>query len=76
MKARRLLAIAAVAALALNCSSPAFAQATKSTTKQSNEAERSQNAANVLKEIMDAPDKGIPDSLMQKAVGIAVSHMS
>ena len=72
MKARRLLAIAVVAALALNYSTPSFAQTAKSTTKQSDEAERAQNAANVLKEIMDAPDKGIPDSLMQKAVGIAV----
>ena len=72
MRSKRLLTIAAVAALALTCSSPALAQARTSTTKQSDEAERAQKAASVLKEIMEAPDVGIPDSLLKKAVGIAV----
>ena len=31
-----------------------------------------QNAANVLKEIMEAPDQSIPEALLKKAYGIAV----
>jgi lipid-binding SYLF domain-containing protein len=40
--------------------------------KQSDEGERATIAGAVLGEIMDAPDQGIPDALMKKAVGIAV----
>jgi lipid-binding SYLF domain-containing protein len=65
--------IAAAAALALLCYLPTLtAQDRTNAVKQSDEAERAQNAANVLKEIMEAPDQSIPESLLKKAVGIAV----
>src|SRR5258708_18442448 len=38
----------------------------------SKEAERIQNAADVLKEIMAAPDKGIPGDILAKATCVAV----
>ena len=37
-----------------------------------NEKERAQKAASVMKEIMDAPDAGIPKELLDKATAIAV----
>jgi lipid-binding SYLF domain-containing protein len=39
---------------------------------QSEEAERVQNAAKVFEEIMGAPDKAIPNTILEKAEGIAV----
>ena len=39
-------------------------------------SERAMNATNVLTEVMQIPDKGIPDELMEHAVAIAViPHM-
>jgi lipid-binding SYLF domain-containing protein len=70
---KRLLVIAAAAALALSWYSPFLsAQTRTSTTKQSDEAARAENAASVLNEIMEAPDQGIPEALLKKAYGIAV----
>jgi lipid-binding SYLF domain-containing protein len=39
---------------------------------QSDQSERIRHATTVLQEIMDAPDKGIPGSVMEKAEAIAV----
>jgi lipid-binding SYLF domain-containing protein len=73
MRSKRLLVIAAAAVLALNTYSPMLlAQPRASTAKQSDESERAENAANVLSEIMEAPDQGIPEALLKKAYGIAV----
>ena len=73
MGSKKFLIIAAAAALALPCYLPALsAQSGTSAVKQSDEAERAQNAASVLKEIMEAPDQSIPEGLMKKAYGIAV----
>jgi lipid-binding SYLF domain-containing protein len=49
--------------------SPASAQATKDLT---DEVSQSEKAARVFKEIMDAPDKGIPQGLLDKAECVAV----
>ena len=73
MGLKMFLIIAAFAALALPCYLPALsAQSGTSAVKQSDEAERAQNAASVLKEIMEAPDQSIPEGLLKKAYGIAV----
>ena len=40
--------------------------------RQSDEADRVRDAATVLKEIMDAPDKAIPRSVGEKAEAVAV----
>jgi lipid-binding SYLF domain-containing protein len=73
MGSKRLLIIAAAAILALSWYSPLLsAQTGTSSTKQSDEAARAENAANVLSEIMEAPDQGIPEALLKKAYGIAV----
>jgi lipid-binding SYLF domain-containing protein len=73
MKLRFLLSIAMTVVVALNCYSPVLsAQSGKSPAKQTDEAARAQNAANVLGEIMEAPDQGIPEALLKKAYGIAV----
>jgi lipid-binding SYLF domain-containing protein len=70
---KRLLVIAAAAAFALSLYSPFLsAQTRTSKTEQSDEAARAENAANVLSEIMEAPDQGIPEALLKKAYGIAV----
>jgi len=72
MGSRKLLIITAVV-LALICYSPVFsAQTRMSATKQSDEAARAENAANVVSEIMEGPDQGIPEALLKKAYGIAV----
>jgi lipid-binding SYLF domain-containing protein len=71
MGSKRLIAAAAV--LALSCYSPVLlAQTRASTNKQTDEAARAENAANVLGEIMEAPDQGIPEALLKQAYGIAV----
>jgi lipid-binding SYLF domain-containing protein len=67
MGSKRLLIIAFVAAIVLAGYSPM-----QSAQKQSDEAKRAANAASVLAEIMAAPDQSIPESLLKKAVGIAV----
>jgi lipid-binding SYLF domain-containing protein len=75
MRSKRLLTIAAAVALAVGSYSALLAQNRASTTKQSeqsDEAVRAQNAAAVLREIMEAPDQGIPEALLKKAYGIAV----
>ena len=70
---KRLLIIAAAAALALGWYAPFLSpQSLASTSKQTDEAARAENAATVLGEIMEAPDQGIPDALLKKAYGIAV----
>ena len=71
MGSKRLLIIAAAAVLALSWYSPLLSAQTSS-TKQTDEAARAENAANVLAEIMEAPDQGIPEALLKKAYGIAV----
>jgi lipid-binding SYLF domain-containing protein len=73
MGSKRILIIAAAAALALSWSSPLLSgQARTASTKQTDEAARAENAANVLSEIMEAPDQGVPETLLKKAYGIAV----
>jgi lipid-binding SYLF domain-containing protein len=73
MRSKRFLYVAAAAVLALGWYSPLLsAQARPSTAKQSDEATRAENAANVLSEIMEAPDQGVPEALLKKAYGIAV----
>jgi lipid-binding SYLF domain-containing protein len=73
MGSKRLLIIAAAAVLALSWYSPLLsAQTRTSSTNQTDEAARAQNAANVLSEIMEAPDQGVPEALLKKAYGIAV----
>jgi lipid-binding SYLF domain-containing protein len=73
MGPKRFFIIAAAAAFALGSYSPVLsAQTPSSTSKQSDEAERAQNAATVLSEIMAAPDQSIPEGLLKKAYGIAV----
>jgi lipid-binding SYLF domain-containing protein len=73
LKSKMFLIIAAAAALALPFYLPALsAQSRTSAVKQSDEAARAEKAASVLKEILDAPDQGIPEGLLKKAYGIAV----
>lgn len=73
MGSKKLLIFAAAAAMVVAGYSPVLSSQTrKATVKLSDEAERAQNAANVLAEIMAAPDRGIPEALMDKAFGIAV----
>src|ERR1051326_6699523 len=67
MGSKKLLSIAAGAVLFASLS---LAQARA--TNQTDEAARADNAANVLSEIMEAPDQGIPEALMKRAYGIAV----
>src|SRR5262249_16804895 len=57
-----------VVLFAVSMSLPAWAE--------SDQAERAQKAADVLKEVMNIPDKGIPDEIMEHAVAVAViPHM-
>jgi lipid-binding SYLF domain-containing protein len=72
MRSKRLLTIAAAVTLAVGSYSALLAQNRSSTTKSSDEAVRAENAAAVLREIMEAPDQGIPEALLKKAYGIAV----
>jgi lipid-binding SYLF domain-containing protein len=61
--------IAFVALFVLSVSVPSWAADTEY-------SERAMNAANTLTEIMQIPEKGIPDELMEKAVAVAViPHM-
>ena len=43
-----------------------------STAQQTDEGDRAENAASVLREIMEAPDVAIPEDLLSRAYGIAV----
>jgi len=72
MKTKRFLTIAASGILAICYYSTLVAQDHRSTGKQSDQAVRAENAADVLAAIMEAPDQGIPDALLKKAYGIAV----
>jgi len=73
MRSRKILIIAAVAAVVLSWYSPLLSAQTRgSTTKQTDEAARAESAATVLSEIMEAPDQGVPEALLKKAYGIAV----
>ena len=73
MGSKRFLIIATAALLALNCQAPvALAQASASSTKQTDEGARAEHAASVLREIMEAPDQSIPEALLKRAYGIAV----
>jgi lipid-binding SYLF domain-containing protein len=70
---KKFLIIATAAVLALSSYTPVSVTQTRTgAAKQSDEGERATIAGAVLGEIMDAPDQGIPDALMKKAVGIAV----
>jgi lipid-binding SYLF domain-containing protein len=64
--------IAAAAAIVLACSPMLLTQTRTSAVKQSDEAARAETAGNVLAELMEAPDRGVPESLLKKAYGIAV----
>jgi len=73
MGSKKILIITAAVAIALACNTTILLTQTRAeTAKQSDEAERAQTAANVLAEIMGAPDQGIPEGLLKKAVGVAV----
>jgi lipid-binding SYLF domain-containing protein len=73
LKSKRLLILATAVALALFYYLPGLsARSRTSAVKQSDEAARASKAASVLKEILDAPDQGIPEGLLKKAYGIAV----
>jgi lipid-binding SYLF domain-containing protein len=49
-----------------------YFQTAAATQKQTDESARAQQAASVLREIMEAPDQSIPEALLKKAYGIAV----
>lgn len=69
----RFLIVTAALVLALSCYAPtSLTQTHTSPTKQSDEAARAENAATVVREIMGAPDQGIPEVLLNKAYAIAV----
>ena len=64
--------ITAAVVLALSCYAPmSLTQAHTSSTRQSDEAARAENAATVVSEIMGS-DQGIPAVLLKKAYAIAV----
>jgi len=69
MGTKKHLIIAAVAAAVL-LAAVSLAQARAG--NQADEVARADNAANVLSEIMEAPDQGIPEGLLKRAYGIAV----
>lgn len=74
MGSKRFLSIAAVAAaavIALSSYAP-VSLSQSGAAKQSDESERAQTAASVLKEIMGAPDQSVPEALMNRAHAIAV----
>jgi lipid-binding SYLF domain-containing protein len=73
MRSKRFLVIATAAVLAVSWyASVSFTQAGTSAAKPTDEGVRADNAASVLREIMEAPDQSIPESLLKKAYGIAV----
>ena len=69
MKSRSMIWIVAAFCLALTVGAVAQAQAQKSLADEANQSE---NAARVFREIMDTPDKGIPQELLDGAECVAV----
>jgi lipid-binding SYLF domain-containing protein len=69
---KRFLIIGGALVLALTFYAVSLTQTLIRTTKQTAEGARAERAASVLKEIMEAPDQGIPEALLKKAFGIAV----
>ena len=69
MKSRSMIWIVAAFCLALAVGAVAQAQAQKNLTDEANQSE---NAARVFREIMDTPDKGIPQELLDGAECVAV----
>jgi lipid-binding SYLF domain-containing protein len=73
MGSKRFLTIAITSLLALSCyASVSLTQSRPVAVKQSDEAARAETAASVLSEIMQAPDRAVPEGLLEKAYGIAV----
>lgn len=75
MGSKRFLIVGAAAVLALSFYAITLAETgaqTTRTAKPTDEAVRAGKAADVLSEIMDAPDQGIPEALLKRAYGIAV----
>ena len=70
MRSKTILTIAA--AIVLTVFSYSALLARTSAARSSDEAVRAENAAAVLREIMEAPDQGIPQELLEHAYGIAV----
>ena len=68
MKPARISVITSILCLMLTASIVCLAQS----KKLMEAAEQSQKAANVFKEIMDVPDKGIPKNVLEKAECVAV----
>jgi lipid-binding SYLF domain-containing protein len=69
MKSRSIIRMAIVFCLALTVSTVAPAQAKKNLK---DEVQQSEKAARVFREIMDTPDKGIPQELLENAECVAV----
>lgn len=69
MKSRSMISMAAVFCLSLALSAVASAQAKKNLK---DEVQQSEKAAQVFREIMDTPDKGIPQELLENAECVAV----
>ncbi len=69
MKSRSMIRIAAAFCLALAVGAVAQAQAKKNLK---DEIQQSEKAARVFREIMDTPDKGIPQELLDGAVRDAI----
>jgi SH3 domain-containing YSC84-like protein 1 len=69
MKSRWMIRIAATFCLALAVGTVAQAQAKKNLK---DETDQSEKAARVFREIMDTPDKGIPQDLLENAECVAV----
>jgi lipid-binding SYLF domain-containing protein len=73
MRSKRFLIIAAAAVVTLICSAAVSStQPRTSPAKQTDEGVRAEHAGSVLREIMEAPDQGIPEGLLKRAYGIAV----
>lgn len=69
MKSRSMIKMAAVLCLMLAVSTVSLAQAKKNLK---DEVQQSEKAAKVFREIMDTPDKGIPQELLENAECVAV----
>ncbi len=69
MKSRSMIRIGAALCLALAVSTVAQAQAKQSLR---DEVQQSERAARIFREIMDTPDKGIPEDLLEDAECVAV----
>jgi lipid-binding SYLF domain-containing protein len=69
MKSSSMIRMVTVFCLALVVSTVALAQAK---TNLKDEVQQSEKAARVFREIMDTPDKGIPQELLENAECVAV----